>query len=73
MRQGVQVDGAEGQNALPWSHFRSFMRTDAFIFLIIDQRLFSIIPLDAFETPQQANAFEGIVTNHLKRLPRRYF
>lgn len=72
-QDGVQVDGAEGVNALPWTHFRSFLRSDAFIFLIVDQRQFSVIPLDAFETPQQANAFEGIVTDHLKRLPRRYF
>lgn len=70
---GVQVDGAEGQNHLPWTHFRSFLRTDAFLILIIDQRLFSIIPLDAFETPQQANACEGLMIDHLKRLPRRYF
>lgn len=68
----VQVDGAEGKNQLPWSHFRSFLRTDTFLFLIIDQRQFSIIPLDAFDTPQQANAFEAVLIDHLKRVPRRY-
>ncbi len=72
-QHGVQVDGAEGQNELPWSHFRSFLRTDAFIYLIIDQRQFSMIPLDVFEIKQQADAFEGIIAQHLKRLPRRYF
>jgi hypothetical protein len=70
---GVGVDSAEGVHVHPWSVFRSFVSTDAFIFLIIDQRQFSVIPKDAFESPAQATTFEGIVADHLKRMPRRHF
>jgi hypothetical protein len=67
------VDGVEGANDVPWSHFRNFLRTDEFLFLIVDQRHFSVIPIDAFDSPADANAFESILIEKLKRLPRRYF
>jgi hypothetical protein len=70
---GVGVDGAEGVHHQPWSSFQHFAVTDAFVFLLIDQRQFSVIPLDAFATPARAAAFEAVLIDHLKRLPRRYF
>ncbi len=68
---GASVDSAEGVHTQPWSLFRSFAVTDEFLFIIIDQRQFSVIPLDAFENQTQAAAFEAVLVDHLKRLPRR--
>ncbi|MEO1639928.1 MAG: YcxB family protein [Pseudomonadota bacterium] len=69
---GVIVDSDEGQNHLPWNAFQSFARTDQALFLIIDQRQFSVIPLEAFDSPQSASAFEDALSRHLRRLPRRF-
>lgn len=70
---GVAVMGDEGSNHLPWTYFRHYARADDFLFLIIDQRQFSVIPIDAFETSGHATSFEGVLANHLKRLPRKHF
>jgi len=68
---GVGVDGPEGVHLVPWQQFRSFLSTGDFLFLIIDQRRFSIIPRSAFETPAEASRFEDMVANHLPRLPKK--
>lgn len=68
---GVGVDGREGVHLVPWAQFRSFFGTGEFLFMVIDQRQFSIIPRAAFETIAAANRFEDMVANHLPRLPKK--
>lgn len=72
-KEGVGVDSAEGLHVQPWDVFQSFVRTDEFLFLILDQRQFSVIPLEAFDSLRDANAFEEVLVDHLPRMPRRYF
>jgi hypothetical protein len=69
---GVGVSSLEGDHHLPWNRFLGFARTDSFLFLLVDQRQFSVIPLDAFASIERAAAFESILSSHLRRLPRRF-
>lgn len=69
---GVAVQSGEGQSEVTWSHFQFFLRTPAAVFLIVDQRQFSVIPTSAFSDKVHADRFEALLAAHLKRLPRRY-
>ncbi len=69
---GVGVSSLEGNHHQPWNRFQSFARTDSFLFLLVDQRQFSVIPLDAFASREETAAFESILSSHLHRLPRRF-
>lgn len=70
---GITTQSTTGQSDLPWTHFKSFLRTEDAFLLIKDPRQFSIIPLDAFADPTDAMRFEALLITQLKRLPRRYF
>ncbi len=69
---GVGVSSLEGDHQQPWKLFLGFARTESFLFLLVDQRQFSVIPLDAFEASEAAAAFETVLSRHLRRLPRRF-
>ncbi|MEY1554819.1 YcxB family protein [Yoonia sp. R2331] len=70
---GVGVTSAEGENDVPWSHFRHYVITPDTLFLIIDQRQFSIIPLSACADASERAAVEKLVTSKLKPLRSRMF
>ena len=68
---GVGVTSTEAENQVPWSHFKSYALIDNILFLIVDQRQFSIIPLDVCRDIAQRAAVEELVKDNLKPLSRR--
>ncbi len=68
---GVGVTSAEGENTLPWSHFKNHTILNETLYLIVDQRHFSIIPLSACADQTARSEVEEIVKFNVRRLPRR--
>ncbi len=60
------------QTSMPWSTFTSYLRTDEFLLLIIDQRRFSILPLADFSSPDDADACTDLANRHLPLLRKRW-
>ena len=71
--EGVGVVSVEAKNLLPWSTFSTMLRTEDYLFIILNQRQFSIIPMAAFQNSGVERDFESIVSYHLPLLKRRYF
>ncbi|MEJ6397772.1 YcxB family protein [Yoonia sp. 208BN28-4] len=68
---GLDMQSAEASTHLDWSTFRHHIFTQDFLFLVIDQRRFSVIPLAAFDSHADRAAAEAIVAANLKPLKGR--
>lgn len=68
---GIDMQSAEASTRLEWSTFKHYVFTRDFLFLVIDQRQFSVIPLTAFDTPATRAGVEALLAKHLKLLRGR--
>lgn len=70
---GIGLTSKEATNIVPWQQFRDYVFTADYLFILIDQRNFSVIPLSAFETPAARAQAEALIADHLKPLKGRLF
>ena len=68
---GIEVAAHHETVSVDWSVFSGYVQTSDAVFLIVDSKQFSIIPMAAFEDDRDVEKFMEIVSQHLSPAPKR--